>query len=305
MMYLVGGVPNIYHENVKPLLANELRRSSSHDHFLSRPLKPLIDGTYMVEEHYCNQLINDLIVYFSNNVGCLDKGLAVIMFSCGLNKIQIENRFFPFAFYVEGENVVSNKRSNYQDRKIAKEYSTNIFQYFKKIREPVSALNIEFSDRLQRTPLLLPIRHFASAEHKAMLHALVSKLNGSENPSEIIKSECEGFQRNYPLKNSDSKRGRARDTKSNKYFENDRGVWFTSPGRAFHGRRLEQVEAPHDQRCFLNSRLRLGGVYQDGFHYDCTKAGKPHKGIFYNCHDANEHYTGNPHLNIFPDDYIR
>jgi hypothetical protein len=305
MMFLIGGIPNIYHGKVVESLANRISRQNNFDRFVSSPLKPLAGGNYLIDQDYCTHLINKLVEHFSNDQSCLDRGLAVIMFSNGDKTNQIETRFFPFAFYLEAQIIVSDKNSDFQIEKIAKEYVQYITKCFEKIRKPLAALNNEFSDRLQRTPFLLPSRNFASEKHKTMLRTLVSKLSDSNNPSETIKSECISFQHSYPLKKLHDTIGRSSNERNNKYFEDDHGVWFASPGRALHGRRQNQVEAPHSQLCFLNSRLRLGGVYRDGFHYDCTKSGKVHKGNFCNCHNVNADYKGNPHLNIYPDDYIR
>jgi hypothetical protein len=61
----------------------------------------------------------------------------------------------------------------------------------------------------------------------------------------------------------------------------------------------------HNEVCFLNARVRLGGFYADGFHYDCMRRKARYEGRFANCHNVEANYTGRPHLNVYPNDYIR
>lgn len=59
------------------------------------------------------------------------------------------------------------------------------------------------------------------------------------------------------------------------------------------------------RECLFNGLLRIGGAIRDGFHYDCTRSGGKYAGDFANCHNEIISKAGKPHLNVYPNDYIR
>ena len=182
-------------------------------------------------------------------------------------------------------------------KQVANIYAASAISAAKRLRKGIGALTTEFSTRLRRTPLLLPIRRFGSDHLVTLLSSTGEAIKGDHVPSDVIKDACLDFERKHPYAKAGMRQGR---------FENLAGVEFVAPGRAdHHGRRALKVGNGHNEACYLNARLRLGGAFADGFHYDCTRQRRAYSGIFGNCHDAEASYTGRPHLNVYPNDFIR
>jgi hypothetical protein len=115
-------------------------------------------------------------------------------------------------------------------------------------------------------------------------------------PTDAIMAACGRFEEDHPFQ-KDGRGG---------IFESPKGVKFKSPPRdQFHGKRSNQKTPEHADSCFLNARVRLGGFFADGFHYDCTRGKSAYSGRFKNCHKAEADYAGRPHLNVYPNDFIR
>lgn len=180
---------------------------------------------------------------------------------------------------------------------VANVYASIALQSAKQIRKPVGAFAGELRDRLRRTPLLLPVRHFNSAHLTRLIEETCEAVRTASDPAQAIRQACNRFEEHHPFAKVGTRQGA---------FSNGAGVRFTAPGRQdFHGRRAARREGQHTDYCFLSARTRLGGPFQDGFHYDCTRGQANYSGRFRNCHGAADDYQGRPHLNIYPNDFIR
>jgi hypothetical protein len=226
----------------------------------------------------------------------LENGLAVLMLLRPWEKGGLSKFFFPFALYTEVNTADIPVRDGMRAKIIANSQAVKIIDTANSMIKPTRAIKAEIEERLKRSPILLPLRHFASDELAELLITIGEGIKEQVNPKCWISDKCREFERIFPFKKTGGKQGQ---------FSNRNGINFTMPGRALHGEKGFVSGNGHNDMCFLNGKLRLGGPIADGFHYDCTAGGNCHSGNFCNCHDENDQYKGNPHLNIYSNDYIR
>jgi len=158
----------------------------------------------------------------------------------------------------------------------------------------VAAVRSELTSRRNRTPLLLPLRNFASDLLEPSIGRLARDLPTAEAPHDRLLAACKEIEALHPYQARGPDKG----------FVDDTEIVFRSPGRDLHGGIWANAGEGHNVRCSLNGRFRLGGPIAPGFHFDCVR-GDRLTGDFRNCHDARAAYRGDPHLNIAPNDFVR
>jgi hypothetical protein len=92
---------------------------------------------------------------------CLDKGLGVVLLRRAWEKNWFENRFFPFALcnvLDVGEPIC---KSGEGAKRVANIYAEFAFSAACQLQGAVRTLTTIYKNP-QRTPLLLPLRHFTS-----------------------------------------------------------------------------------------------------------------------------------------------
>ncbi len=286
MMFLFGGIPNIYYERLRELAARRL----NGDQFTGLPLYPSVDRTYTISKAYCEELIRTLVVYVEGRPNCLNEGLGVVLLHREWERNLFETDFWPFALCKTVHVTTRISRNGMGSNRVANIYANLAISAAQQLRKPIYALTTEFATRLRRTPLLLPVRHFDS-QHLRNLLIETFEVRNAPHPTVAITNACARFVDHHPF----NLRGRGGS------FESPHGVKFTVPGRQdFHGRRTQIKAIGHNDVCFLNARVRLGGFFADGFHYDCTRGASNYAGLFPNCHNEKAYYTGRPHLNVYP-----
>lgn len=294
-MIIFAGIPAIYYGRLADLARTRLRG----EEFTGLGLKPF-HGRYEIDEFYCEELLETMARYIEGRPECITRGLAVIIVRSSGQRpeetVRLEKAIWPFALYktICIDYPVSDRGEGL--RRAANVYSNAAISAGQTLASLTKYVNNIFTTQLRRTPLLLPLRRFDSTHLVSLIGEILSSLPTGSEPGNIIDRACERFLARHP---------RRRDGKG-VIFENYSGVEFKTPPRSdFHGNRSKVAnELGHNAKCFLTARLRMGGHYADGFHYDCRR-GSSYSGHFKNCHDAEEYYKGNPHLNIFPNDYIR
>lgn len=292
MLFLFGGIPDIYYSRFRERVGRELR----DDYFTGVPLYATANS-YALDEAYCGELIQTLVSFIEERPNCIVHGLSVILLRREWEKTPVERLFWPFALpkIVTVSGFIS--RSGEGAKRVANHYADEAISAARSARKTIRAMTSEFESRLRRTPLLLPVTHFGSAELDKLLNEAAVAARNSVNPTEAILEACKRFEHDFPFKKTGKKKGG---------FTNRKGVRFESPARdGFHGKRAEKPIAPHTEECFLNARTRLGGAFADGFHFDCSVNGGIYSGTFANCHKANDKYVGRPHLNVYPNGFIR
>jgi hypothetical protein len=292
MMFLFGGIPRIYYSRFRERASKEL----AGDSFAGLPLYP-VGESYAIDVAYCRELVQTLVAYVEQRPNCLDAGLGVVLLRRDWEKAPVEDQFWPFALCKT--TIVSGyiSKSGEGAKRVANDYATEAVKAASSLRKAVRAMTGEFQTRLRRTPLLLPVRHFGTPDVRGLLTETTVAARNADNPTEAILEACRRFEAQFPFTRTGKKKGG---------FSSRKGVRFESPARdGFHGKRASKKSAPHDEGCFLNSRVRLGGFFADGFHFDCSVPNAIYSGRFSNCHNKENAYVGRPHLNVYPNDFIR
>lgn len=158
MMFLFGGIPDIYYvrflERARAILAD--------DYFTGLPLHASSERTYSLDRQYCEELVKTLVAYAEERPACLDHGLGVVLLLREWERGRFETDFWPFALCRSEYIKQRISRNGQEARHVANKYADAAISTATKLRKPVRALTSEFETRLRRTPLLLPLRHFAS-----------------------------------------------------------------------------------------------------------------------------------------------
>jgi hypothetical protein len=294
MLFLIGGIPQPLYSGVISRLVSVLRR----DHFVGAPLRLTPQQTYMVDHEYCSDLTETLVAYLEGRrENVAEKGVGVIVLFREWEKPdQFECDFMPFAISEFRKVSITTIKQGEHLRRAINTYADVCIAAIALLRPPINALNLEYERRLRRTPLLLPIDHFASDHLTTLIGNTAAVIKEADIPAAAISAACAQFERHHPFQRSGS----------GGVFCNSGGVNFKAPGRnAFHGKRPVMLAGEHNEYCFLNARFRLGGYLADGFHYDCTKGDSNYSGRFSTCHLKYDAYRGNPHLNIYSNNFIR
>ncbi len=211
-----------------------------------------------------------------------------------------EQQFFPAILPIA---VSWESRGNSPDerRESEKKLFATLLTTTIRTRSILQALQRPLREQANKTPLLLPIRNFESRTYVGWLRTLQTNITSAENEqsaSEIIRQAAEAFETIHPRQQVSGTCKRS--------FLDEREVEFRAPGAGrMHG--LPSLKSAHpSQQCKLAAFRRLGAPFNAAFHYDAQKdSPKPLKGMFCGCHGAKSMMTGEPHLNIAPNDFIR
>jgi len=292
MLFFVCGIP---HESY-PRFQSQISKIFGDGHrVISSPRKPRGDGRYCPDMTDARNLISQYCRDIEGHRKFAEKGCGlVVLRSPGVNIDSVLAEFHPFALPTIVElpvpTVTIGKLGSEWFNKMASRIEGNL----RGLRTAIRAISTELEARRNRTPLLLPMRNFASAALRAEISTLYAALSTHPDPRDRIKSACQRIEESHPFT---KQRGR--------FFLDEKGVRFQAPGRALHGFKVA-MGSGHLEQCLTNEHLRLGGGIPRGFHFDCTIGEKGNlSGKFPNCHDTVTLATGRPHLNIYPNDFVR
>jgi hypothetical protein len=211
-----------------------------------------------------------------------------------------ENMFFPAILPVPIDWQPGGGTRDEQ-RVAEKELFDLLVRTTKRTRTILEVLHRELREQANTTPLLLPVRNFDSADFfGGWLRALQADIVGAADEAlagEILSAARNEFETRYPRK---------RGSGHLLSFHDDREIEFRAPGvRRMHGRPW-LADGHASEMCHLSGFRRLGAPFNAAFHYDAQKD-SPRKltSYFCQCHGDYEKMTGEPHLNIAPNDFIR
>lgn len=162
-------------------------------------------------------------------------------------------------------------------------------------RNALKPLSKELREKDNRTPLLLPLRNFRSPTLVGELTALHETLSRGGQAEAAIAAATQAVNRRHPPQQIKGKPRRC--------YVDRRRVQFHAPGSARHA--YARPRGQHPDICILAGSRRFGAPFDRAFHYDCSKGERNLKGRFTCCHASETTWTGDPHLNISPSDYIR
>jgi len=252
-------------------------------------------------EGYSRQYLNDCLdtikAFAAGRPNCFDKGLSVIcVIQPGDDFDEIKEHFFPFCIVTIVRFERRFASSPAQARRDKNEVERSLIAKAKQQVKLASEVSTYLQSRSNRTPMLLPIRRFGRQELSDAVREAWLYLQTADRAGEMIEAIAAQFEEAFPFRRKAGSRSG--------YFANPDNIEFKAPGRDLHGTSRPDV-GEHPDFCFLNGHLRIGGAIRGGFHYDCTKSGAKYSGRFDACHGQLVDRTGNPHLNVFPNDYIR
>jgi hypothetical protein len=179
MMFLFGGVPRIYYERFNARLVREL----PSDQFAGVPLYPGGGGSYAITGAYCQDLIDTLARYVEGHPDCLENGLGVVLLMRPWERQTFESEFRPFAICIEIKIDQPLKTKGEAAKRVANAYASAALKAANQIRKPVGALAGELRDRLRRSPLLLPLRHFNSAYLETLITETTAAARTASDPA--------------------------------------------------------------------------------------------------------------------------
>ncbi|WP_426046092.1 hypothetical protein [Brevundimonas sp. TWP3-1-2b1] len=156
-------------------------------------------------------------------------------------------------------------------------------------------LTKELREKDNRTPLLLPLKNFSSSALVRELSVFHDAVAQGADAGAAIVATTQAIDRRHPPQMIHGKVRRC--------YVDRRRVEFHAPGSARHA--YARPTSNHPDICLLAGSRRFGAPFDRCFHYDCSRGNKPLAGRFTRCHDVEANWSGKPHLNIAPNDYIR
>lgn len=302
MIIAVAGLPAVHYNKIQQQSAGIF---GTGQRFVAEPLRPDANGAYEPDMVHACALLARLAKALQTDATLRQHGCGIVLLCPddfdATPSLELLAPFAAVRTWILPLPVEAHGRpAQTQANRIA----DGLRSITPSLVRAVNAMNMELDTRLNRTPLLLPVRNFAGQGVAEAICRLSRELPLEKHPSEAIAAACKAIEARYPFGKAKSGEGRC--------FTDDRRIEFRLPGRANHGM-AASADPPHNAGCFLNGGYRLGGLYKPGFHYDCRnprstgkrKHARHLKGTFSDCHDDEKPYTGDPHLNIAPNDFVR
>ena len=302
MIVAVAGLPAMHYNAIQKQVGAIF---GTGQRFIGEPLRPNSAGEYQPDLAHGEALLARLTKALKTDTSLNEHGCGVIIVGPeGYDATELANLLAPFAVLCEMALPLPVKAQGRAARMQVNQIASGLRRATPPLVRAVNAMNTELKSRLNRTPLLLPLRNFAGRGVADVIRRLSFDLPLADSPEEVIVSACKAIEARYPF-------GKV-DGGSTKCFTDDRNIQFRLPARAHHGM-AGSSDPPHNPACFLNGGFRIGGRYEPGFHYDCRrdhssgqrKNARPLKGTFPDCHGDHASYKGKPHLNIAPNDFAR
>lgn len=211
----------------------------------------------------------------------------------GENTKRFIEQFFPFALVVPIEPFYPKARPKHERRKDLLAYVDKIVVLSKKALS-ITGLIRDRIDGKNFSPLLLPMKNFKSDVLNIQISNLFFNIATAATPSVQLDAVVSELLRTHPLHRSGA----------DKFFTDNRGLIFKSPGRARHAFARRSAEG-HQTLCFLSGRVRIGGAFDALFHYDCSVNDRELDSHYPNCHGADCPPNSPMYVNIAPNDAIR
>lgn len=210
------------------------------------------------------------------------------------NSVDFAEAFSPHILTVKVKFSLDAGASHQENSKLKNELVENLKRITANAKNTLDVLKKEISEKSNKTPLLLPLQNFHSDVLMSSILNLYNQITSASDKQGLIKNVINQIQQAHP---------HGTDTGKNYRYIDNRKVNFTAPGKSLHG--ISRPNTGHPDICLISANIRLGAKYPRGFHYDCTANRGNLAGEFYGCHHPRSHKTGNPHLNISPNDHVR
>lgn len=270
--------------------------NTTFEGFALQPGKPLELTTRNVLRRFYSRLEKDL-----DKQSCIaTTGYAVIYVRApGTDVTQFERAFFPSTLTVgvewkmEGNTAEARRASlNHLFRRLL---SATL-----RARRAITTLHKQVVDKANRTPVLLPLGNFHSGNYEQWLKRLeqsLAQLTEDTESLQMLGEAVKDFERWHPKHQIENSLKQC--------YCDDRGIEFRAPGKDLHG--IPSMPGDHpSELCLLSAFRRLGAPFHSAFHYDVQKdSPRKLRGRFCTCHLPHADMTGDPHLNVAPNDFVR
>lgn len=173
----------------------------------------------------------------------------------------------------------------------------------KELPQGIRIAETEISERHRKTALLLPARNFLERSTGDPIGGWLRRLADGSEDWETVAARLSLFR----LTHDDLPRTRVRKIRAH---VDGRDLCFVpAPPNEMHGRVREGNlgEEISSLRLLLNAKYRFGvPIVSDGFHYDVqVKGGGSLSTFSFECAENGEVTTRGPHVNIYPNDFVR
>lgn len=266
---------------------------------------PLRHGASAYDQRYLGQFIEDFAgrVERDKDSKLRDTGFAAIYIQLHTEGDRLlEQVFFPSTLTWPIDWRIEHGTPTTQRRSI-NALVVRLAEAAASAKRAIEALSKEANERANKTPLLLPMKNFRSAILEERARALGAAVGAALDPEAAVREFAADFELTHP---STAEEPEGHRRKRSFGFTDDRGIFFRSPGRDRHAFARIAPGGEHPPACLLSGRRRLGAPYDPAFHYDCSRAGGATlDGAFHGCHEPPSPRSGNRHLNIAPNDFVR
>lgn len=301
MAFLIVGIADIFFDEAVKKIKADLKGQA----IFAAPLRRNIAGNYSVAQSDCEKALGSIKKAIVGDPASLNDGLGVVVLRRPWEDQRFAELFFPFGLVRHVVTAAPVQRGRLA-REVANSTAKAVAQSIRSLLEPIGAVKNRFDTTSGRTRMLLPLKNFQCPVLRDEILDLSRQLPTAADPKALLRNFDDRLDASVPLR---------RDAAKGSYFEDGKGTWFKTPGRALHGKVwLEQLATghakvsgadAHGDSCHLSAKLRLGGVIADGFHFDCTAGNGRLAGDFEICHAFTARFRGDPHLNIYVNDFIR
>lgn len=240
MIVLVAGLPAAHFNRIQKRAPRIFGAGVA---FLSTSLRPDGDGVYRPDAAHAARLLEIMIQRVRQEPRILKDGAGVLLLrQAGIDPGACARSFHPFALArtVPLADVVQTQGR--PGEMAANAIADSLRDTFTPLSRAVAAMATEVETRLNRTPLLLPLRNFVSDLLVPTVSALWDALPNAAEPAAEIARACRAIEAKHPY-------GRIGGS-NQRCFEDDRRIQFRSPARAHHGMAVT-TDPPHNLNCLL------------------------------------------------------
>lgn len=270
--------------------------NTTFEGFVLQPGRSLELTTRNILRRFYSRLATDL-----DKQSCMaTTGYAVIYVRApGTDATRFEQAFFPSTLTVGVEWEMEGSTSDAKRASLNRLFNL-LLSATVRARRAITTLHKQVVDKANRTPLLLPLGNFRSGSFEEWLKRLeqsLAQLTENEESLRMLGEAVKDFKQWHPKHQIEKS--------SKQCYCDERGVEFRAPGKALHG--IPNMPGDHpSESCLLSAFRRLGAPFHSAFHYDVQKdSPKKLHGRFCTCHLPPAEMSGDPHLNIAPNDFVR
>ncbi|MCY4585473.1 MAG: hypothetical protein OXB98_05485 [Bryobacterales bacterium] len=210
------------------------------------------------------------------------------------------SEFEFFAFPVRLNRMAGYDASGRQyrhDLDHAKRYVVSSLE--KASRQFLTSFKRRLASVSDQEPLFLPPGNFriSKTERMSDIFRTLQQTDSWSNPIDCVRK----------VKVTSDDLCKSVPTGANKFVLSDFRSLLFPYGRMFHGRppKLSENSSHEERKHFMRSWFRFGVPLLGGFHHDVQFAGRPLKGVQFECSRKGCLKLSCSHANVYPNDYVR